>query len=127
MAIQLTPDPGAPSAAVEIAITKPLLDYDIEEVERESPREVDEILVTLGFRDLIDDARSVLEGLLEGSGLNLVQLTGAITPGDTGVFHPGLWFAVVEAAAPPGFPMSRKALERVSTIAVELVHRLRLR
>lgn len=89
------------------------------------PREVDGVLVTQGFRDLVDDARSIVEGLLAGKGLEIAQLTGAICP-DGKVFRPGLWVVLREAAAPAGQPMSTLARQRVAAIAEELRARLQL-
>src|SRR5207237_4469857 len=40
------------------------LDYDLEELEKATPRDVDGILVTQGFRDLVDDARGILTELI---------------------------------------------------------------
>src|SRR5262249_57424805 len=107
MPIRLVPDKDQPSAAIEIPLTKPLPDYDLEQLEQPTPRDVDAILVSQGFRDLVDDARGVLMDLMahpppepgseseldlthEGShSLELMQLTGAICPGDDEVYRPG--------------------------------------
>src|SRR5260370_42194063 len=94
MSVRILPDANAPTAAIELAITRPLADYDIVQVGMSIPREVDGILVTQGFRDLMDDARGILEGSLRGTGLEIVQLTGAICPGG-GVYRPGLWLVLL--------------------------------
>lgn len=125
MAMRIHPDEHAPTVAIELVLMRPLEDYDIEEVERPTPRDVDEILVAQGFRDLVDDARAVLGPLLEGSGLELVQLTGAIARGEE-VHRPGLWLVLREAGAPADRPMSAAARERAAAVANELRHRLRL-
>jgi len=53
-------DQGKPFAAIQIVLEKPLPDCDLEQLEPPSPRDVDSILASQGFRDLIDDARGVL-------------------------------------------------------------------
>ncbi len=78
---------------------KPLPDYDLEQMEQPTPRDIDALLVSQGFRDLVDDARGVLTDLVSnphtlpnrcrarGSGsdtdpgFEITQLTGAICPG----------------------------------------------
>src|SRR5262249_56109930 len=64
MSIRLIPDDDKPYTAIEIAIECPLPDYDLHEVEMPTPREVDTILVSQGFRDLVDDARGILLELM---------------------------------------------------------------
>src|SRR5438309_5537538 len=101
MPLKIIPDEDKPSVAIEIPLEKPLPDYDLDQLEQPTPRDVDGILVSQGFRDLIDDARGVLMDLLahppyqsnspEHANLDfthsaplpleLVQLTGAICPG----------------------------------------------
>src|SRR5215467_1807393 len=62
--IRYVPDKDAPSVAIEIPLDKPLPDYDLDEVEQPTPRDVDGILVSQGFRDLVDDARGILTDLI---------------------------------------------------------------
>src|SRR5256885_2754105 len=105
MPIVLIPAADRPYPAIEIALDPPLPDYDIHELEQPTPRDVDGILVSQGFRDLIDDARGILLELMASPAdvagiepgesplaplqlidhdpcrLELVQLTGAICPG----------------------------------------------
>ncbi len=119
MSVRILPDANAPTAAIELAITRPLADYDIAEVEMSIPREVDGILVTQGFRDLLDDARGILEGSLRGTGLEIVQLTGAICPG-SGVYRPGLWLVLREPATAANAPISDATRARLRGIAEEL-------
>ena len=57
MATRILPDEDKPSVAIEISLEKPLPDYDLTEVELPTPRDVDGVLVSQGFRDLVDDAR----------------------------------------------------------------------
>jgi hypothetical protein len=57
MAIRVTADKQQPSATIEIPLEKPLPDYDLNQLEHPTPRDVDAILVSQGFRDLVDDAR----------------------------------------------------------------------
>lgn len=89
------------------------------------PRDVDGILVTQGFRDLVDDARVLLGGLLAGSNLEIVQLTGAICSG-SGVFRPGLWIVLHESTVSAKGSMSGSARGKLSNIADELRKGLKL-
>jgi hypothetical protein len=125
MSIRILPDCNAPTAAIELTISRALPDYDIEEVEMPIPRDVDGILVTQGFRDLVDDARVLLVDLLSGTGLEIVQLTGAICPGD-GVFRPGLWLVLRESGAPGNAQMPDHARANLAAIANGLRGRLQL-
>jgi len=86
---------------------------------------VDGILVTQGFRDLMDDARGILEGSLRGTGLEIVQLTGAICPGG-GVYRPGLWLVLREPGTAANAPISDAARARLRGIAEELRQRLQI-
>src|SRR3981189_4008370 len=101
MSIRVIADVNQPSATIEIPLDKPLPDYDLDQLEQPTPRDVDAVLVSQGFRDLVDDARGVLMDLLahppyqanspEHANLDfthsappplaLAQLTGAICPG----------------------------------------------
>ena len=116
MSVRITPDTNTPTASVELAITLPLPDYDLDEVEKSTPRQIDEILVSQGFRDLVDDARAALASAAADSGLSVVQFTGAICPAQ-GVFRPGLWIVFQEESAERGAAMSPAAHERVAQLA----------
>jgi len=142
--MRIAPDKDKPSVAVEIPLTKPLPDYDLEQVEQPTPRDIDAILVSQGFRDLVDDARGILTDLLahpptllDGSHLvdldltgvphlEIAQLTGAICPGDEEVYRPGLWIVLKDAQAASGRPLSEVALEHVRLIVDQLLMRLGL-
>lgn len=119
MAVKIAHDPGTPTVAVEWMLTRPLADFDIEDVDKPTPRDVDEVLVSQGFRDLVDEARSLLEGELAGSGLEIVQFTGAICHAGQ-VYRPGLWLVLRETDAAPNEEMSAAARARVSGIAERL-------
>lgn len=123
---RIVPDEGKPSAAIEIPLEKPLPDYDLEQMEQPTPRDVDAILVSQGFRDLIDDARGVLTELLSRTGLEIAQFTGAISPGDDEVYRPGLWIVVRDGHANPNASLSIETEARIGKIARELSHRLGL-
>jgi len=112
MSIRIEPDKDQPSVAIEIPIENPLPDYDLEQVEQPTPRDIDGLLVSQGFRDLVDDARGVLTelmcnppplpnnthlvdlGLSHVPDFEIAQLTGAICPGDDEVYRPGLWIVL---------------------------------
>lgn len=125
MAIRVVPDQNQPSAAVEISLEKPLPDYDLKEVEFPTPRDVDGVLVSQGFRDLVDDARGVLTQLLDTTGLEITQLTGAICPEDES-FRPGLWIVLRDPRGKPGAPLGKETLERIRGFADQLAHQLQL-
>jgi hypothetical protein len=126
MTIRIVPDENQPSAAIEIPLEKPLPDYDLHELEQPTPRDIDAILVTQGFRDLVDDARGVLTDLLSGTGLEVNQLTGAICPDDEEAYRPGLWIVVRDTHAAQSRGLSPEARTRISAGAEELVKRLQL-
>ena len=144
MGIRVIPDKDKPSVAIEIPLMKPLPDYDLEQVEQPTPRDIDGILVSQGFRDLVDDARGVLTdlaanppslpsgshlvdlGLASGPQFEIAQLTGAICPGDDEVYRPGLWIVLKDPKAAPKQPLHEVALEHVRLIGETLVKRLGL-
>src|ERR1700724_2815302 len=139
MSIRIVPDEDQPSASIEIALEKSLPDYDLEEVEQPTPRHVDAILVSQGFRDLVDDTRGILMDLLAqphphhagfdlppDPPLVLAQLTGAICPGNDEVYRPGLWIVLQDPHATPRTALPSATRERIATIAAELTKRLQL-
>ena len=144
--MRVIPDENQPSAAIEIPLERGLPDYDLEELDKATPREVDAILVTQGFRDLVDDARGILTELIatppterhtsekvlemdleaRPHPFEITQLTGAICPTEDEVYRPGLWIVLRDPAARPKSPLPDPALRRVSAIAAELLARLQL-
>jgi hypothetical protein len=146
MSIRMVADEHQPSASIEIPLDKPLPDYDLTELEQPTPRDIDSILVSQGFRDLVDDARGVLMDVLahppsqpnspENANLDfthspplpleLVQLTGAICPGDDEVYRPGLWIVLSDPHAKAKSPLNPSTQERIHLIADEFVKRLQL-
>ncbi len=146
MPMRVIPDENQPSAAIEIPLEKPLPDYDLEQLAQPTPRDVDAILVTQGFRDLVDDARGILTELMcapapahrDGGGvleihltpaphpLEITQLTGAICPDEEESYRPGLWIVLLDPAAPAKSPLPDSMMRHISEIAAELVKRLQL-
>lgn len=146
MPMRIIPDESQPSAAIEIPLEKPLPDYDLHELEQPTPRHIDAILVTQGFRDLVDDARGILTELIAAPPpehhvdkdvleidmaprphpLEITQLTGAICPDDEESYRPGLWIVLLDTAAPAKSSLSESTVHRISAIAAELVKRLQL-
>ena len=141
MSFRLAPDKNQPSVAVEIPLHKPLPDYDLEQIEQPTPRDIDAVLVSQGFRDLVDDARGILMELVanpplpNGSHLvdldlttlphfEIAQLTGAICPSDDQVYRPGLWIVLKDTKAAPTQRLSEVALDHANVIVEELVKRL---
>jgi hypothetical protein len=126
MTTRIAPDPDKPSTAIEIPLEKPLPDYDLEQLEQPTPRDVDAVLVSQGFRDLVDDARGILIELLDHTGLEIAQFTGAICPGDDDVYRPGLWIVLQDPHGAPRTGLSPQMQQRISAIASELSKRLGL-
>lgn len=124
--MRIIPDEKQPSAAIEIPLEKPLPDYDLHELEQPTPRDIDAILVTQGFRDLVDDARGVLTELLSGTGFEIAQLTGAICPDDEESYRPGLWIVVRDTHSAQGRDLPPESRTRIAATAEELVKRLQL-
>jgi hypothetical protein len=114
MTTKITHDSGAPTASIELMISRPLPDYDLDEVEAAIPRNVDPILASQGFKDLLDETRSILDRELAGSTLEIAQLTGAICH-DKNVHRPGIWLVLRERGAAK--EMSPAARQRVTEIA----------
>ena len=147
MPLKVIPDKDKPSVAIEIPLEKPLPDYDLEDLEKSSPPEVDAILVSQGFRDLVDDARGVLLEVLcehhktfieesdhltdldltpdEPHPMEITQLTGAICTQDEN-YRPGLWIILRDNHAPANQGLSPALIERVNHYAAELVRRMEL-
>ena len=142
MSLHISPDKNQPSVAIEIPLMNPLPDYDLHQIEQPTPRDIDALLVSQGFRDLVDDARGVLTELLANPPLlpnssllvdldltqvphfEIVQLTGAICPGDDEVYRPGLWIILRDVMAPQKQSLGEIALEHVRVIMETLVKRL---
>jgi hypothetical protein len=117
MGIKITQDAGSPTASIELMIMHPLPDYDLEQVAAPIPRDVDPILASQGFKDLLDEVRATLDRELSGSNLASAQLTGAISH-DQAVYHPGIWVVVRQRDAAK--EMSAEARQRVTSIAEKL-------
>jgi hypothetical protein len=125
MSIRIEHDFGAPNAAIELTIRQPLPDYDLDEVEAAIPRDVDPMLASQGFHDLLDEARAILASALPGTNLEVTQLTGAICS-QGGVHRPGLWLVLRETGVPRDAQMSAAAKVTTSALAEELRARLQL-
>jgi len=125
MSMRIEPDAHAPTAAVELPIRQPLPDYDLKQIEAPIPRDVDPMLASQGFLDLLDEARGILQAAIGPNRLELIQLTGAIC-GHQGAHRPGLWLVFREAGAAPGRPMSAAAQARVAALAEQLRTQLQL-
>jgi len=146
MATRIIPDGDKPSVAVEISLEKPIADYDIQQTDHPTPRDVDAVLVSQGFRDLVDDTRGVLLEILNEpekspeeteitdldltpappSPFEIAQLTGAICTGEDEVYRPGLWIVLEDRHAPPGKPLAPAVVDRVKRVAATLVERMDL-
>jgi hypothetical protein len=114
MTIKIAHDSGKPTASIELMITHPLPDYDLDEVEASVPRDVDPMLASQGFKDLLDETRAILDRELADGTLEIAQLTGAICHDKT-IHRPGIWLVLRERGA--GNEMSPVARQRVAAIA----------
>jgi hypothetical protein len=114
MTTKIAHDAHAPTASIELMITRPLPDYDLEVVEASVPRDVDPMLASQGFKDLLDEVRSILDRELAGSALEIAQLTGAICH-DKAVHRPGVWLVLRERGG--NGEMSPAARQRVAAMA----------
>jgi len=126
MAIRIAADKDQPSATIEIPLEKALPDYDLNQLEHPTPRDVDAILVSQGFRDLVDDARGILTELLSGTSLELAQFTGAICPGEDETYRPGLWIVLRDKNSAQGLELSSNSRTCICAVAENLVKRLQL-
>ena len=114
MPAKITYDTHAPTASAELMITQPLPDYDLEEVEAPIPRDVDPMLASQGFLDLLDEVRAQLKTELADGQLEVIQLTGAICH-DKSIHRPGIWLVLREKTS--SSVMSESARPRVQSIA----------
>src|SRR5579871_1222122 len=144
MAMRIAPDEGAPSVAIEIPLENPLPDYDLDQVEQPTPRDIDVLLVSQGFRDLVDDARGVLTDLVkhppehadpmhmmhvgfsDKPTFEIAQLTGAICPADDGVYRPGLWIVLKDLRSPQKHALNETTLQYAREIGRQLIKTLGL-
>lgn len=142
--MRIAADKDQPSVAIEIPLRKPLPEYDLEQMEQPTPREIDALLVSQGFRDLVDDARGVLTELVASpptlpnkTGLTdleltdvpdfeITQLTGAICPGEDEVYRPGLWIVLKDRKLRARKNLSEVSMEYVRAIMQEFLKRLSL-
>ena len=113
-ATKISYDTGVPTASIELMLTKPQPDYDLLEVEAPIPREVDPMLASQGFLDLLDEVRALLHREAAAHYLEVVQLTGAICH-DQAVHRPGIWIVLREKGQTK--EMSPAARESVARIA----------
>jgi hypothetical protein len=125
MPVKISYDVGAPTASLEIMIVEPLADYDLLEVEAPIPRDVDPMLASQGFQDLLDEVRSFFSVELAGGNLEIAQLTGAICH-DKHLHRPGVWLVLRERDAASNTPMSDTVRPRVTEVAANLVKHLQL-
>jgi hypothetical protein len=147
MPFKVIPDTDKPFVSIEIPLEKSLSDYDLEDLEKQTPREVDGILVSQGFRDLVDDARGVLLEILcehhktiaeESKDLTdleltpdtphpmeIMQLTGAICTHEES-YLPGLWIVLRDNHVPQNQPLTPALVERVEHYTDEFIKRMDL-
>jgi|SRR5580704_3796916 hypothetical protein len=123
MTIKISHDSGALTASIELMITRPLPDYDLDDVEAPIPRGVDPMLASQGFKDLLDEVRGILDCELASSSLEIAQLTGAICH-DKNIHRPGIWLVLRERSA--ASDMSPAARQQVAAIAEAIRSNLQL-
>jgi hypothetical protein len=118
MPAKVSYDTHAPTASLELMITKPVPDYDLGEVEALVPRDVDPILASQGFLDLLDEVRGLLQKELADGQLEVIQLTGAICH-DQAIYRPGIWLVLRESSGQR--QMSVLARDRVAASGEKIV------
>ena len=118
MPAKVSYDTHAPTASLELMITKPVPDYDLGEVEALVPRDVDPILASQGFLDLLDEVRGLLQKELADGQLEVIQLTGAICH-DQAIYRPGIWLVLRERSGQR--QMSVLARDRVAASGEKIV------
>jgi hypothetical protein len=113
-ATKISFDAGAPTASIELMLTNPQPDYDLLEVEAPIPRDVDPMLASQGFLDLLDEVRAVLQRDASTHKLEVVQLTGAISH-DGAIHRPGIWIVLREKGQMKEMsPQARQAVGLIS-------------
>src|SRR5215469_2786551 len=117
MSITIRFDKDAPTASAEIMIKNPLPDFDLEDIEAQVPRDVDPMLASQGFKDLLDEVRAILQREFRDNTFEVVQLTGAICH-DVSVYRPGIWFVLREGGADSR--VSEKGRERLTALAEKI-------
>ena len=117
-ATKISFDAGAPTASVELMLTKPQPDYDLLEVEAPVPRDIDPMLASQGFLDLLDEVRAILHRDASSHSLEVVQLTGAICH-DKAIHRPGVWIVLREKGQMK--EMSPQARQSVAIIAEDIL------
>lgn len=123
MSITVRFDKDAPTASAEIMIKNPVPDYDLEDVEASIPRDVDPMLASQGFKDLLDEVRAILQRENSDNAFEVVQLTGAICH-DVTVYRPGVWLVLRERGANGN--MSEAGRKRITSIAEKIREDLNL-
>jgi hypothetical protein len=118
MPAKISYDTHAPTASLELMITKPVADYDLGEVEASIPRDVDPMLASQGFLDLLDEVRGLLQKELADEPMEVVQLTGAICH-DKAIHRPGIWLVLREKTGEK--QMTAAARDRVAAIGETIV------
>ncbi len=118
MPAKISYDTHAPTASVELMITKPVPDYDLDEVEAPIPRDVDPMLASQGFLDLLDEVRGLLQKELADGQLEVIQLTGAICH-DRAIHRPGIWLVLREKTGET--QMTLPARDRVAATGEKIV------
>lgn len=113
-ATKISYDAGAPTASIELMLTLAQPDYDLLEVEAAIPRDVDPMLASQGFLDLLDEVRALLNREAAARHLEVVQLTGAICH-DGPVHRPGIWIVLREKGQTREMsPAARENVERIA-------------
>ena len=116
-ATKISFDVGVPTASIELMLTNPQPDYDLLEVEASIPRDVDPMLASQGFLDLLDEVRALLHRDANAHKLEVVQLTGAISH-DGAIHRPGIWIVLREKGQTK--EMSPQARQAVSLISEDI-------
>jgi hypothetical protein len=123
MPIAIRFERGEPMASAEFMITSRLLPYGLADVEARSRREVDSVLASAEFENVLGDVRALLEGELDLGKLDIVELKG-IACREAGVYRPGIRLVVRETGQKA--PMSETGREQFAALAEKIREHLEL-
>ncbi len=123
MPITIRFDKNAPTASAEFMIDNRLADYGLKEIEAPASGPMEFVLASEKFRQLIHDARRIVDRQLEGSNLEIVQLEGTICH-DVNVYRLGIRLVVRERGRDGD--LSEAARERFTSIAETVRETLKL-
>ncbi|HXW56897.1 MAG TPA: hypothetical protein VEJ67_14195 [Candidatus Cybelea sp.] len=121
MPITIRFERGKPIASAEFMVTSRLSVSDLPDLEAPSPRELDFVLASTEFENVLGDVRAFLEGELDLGTLDVVELKGMACH-DASVYRPGIRLVVRERHR--NAPMSETAREQFTALAERIREQL---